>query len=182
MLNCDRDELAIRYLVFLDELAKDETSQIQPELAAIRRLRLEARRLTALKDLLSHCRAHYCATPEIEDLVRGVSGCDRDELIVRYLLSLDELDNSTREASRAFTMTQAECVATKRRRVEAHKLSAFDALLSHCKEHGCLTPELAELTGVQYRLNAKQAPQYLGSTVMQGINRAPDADAAVRIG
>jgi hypothetical protein len=183
MLCCHRDGLAITYLLSLDDLdnSKHESPKDQPELAAIRRLRLEAHRLYAFKDLLSHCRAHGCATPEVEDLLLGVSKCDRDELVVDYLLSLDELEDARQEASRAFTVTQVECAATRRSRIEAHRLSALDALLAHCGEHGCLTPELAELAGVGRQPSVKPFPGGVRSTYVQATYRAPDAGATGRI-
>jgi hypothetical protein len=183
MLCCHRDEIAIAYLLSLDDLenAQREASQDRSEIAAVSRLRLEAHRLYVLKDLLLHCRAHGCATAETDDLVRGASGCERDELIINYIVALDELADARREEARAFTVTRAECAATRRERLEAHKLSVLDTLASHCAVHGCLTPELAELTGLPYQPSPEHIPEPAGA-FLPGMGGAPEGGATARVG
>lgn len=73
---CDvSEELAIRYMLALDAVAAARqelchaVTQMQIECASTKLSRLEAHRLSELRDLALHCERHGCATPEIEKLL-----------------------------------------------------------------------------------------------------------------
>jgi len=69
----------------------------------------------------------------------------RDELGIEYLLATDQVQDATRELDWAVTITQRECAATRRHRLEAHRLYIQQALADHCEQHGCANAEVDEM-------------------------------------
>lgn len=80
-MSCDAiDELAIHYMLALDaaEAARRQlyqaVTQTQMECASTQFYRIEAHRLSVMRDLALHCELHGCTTSEIEELLaRGRS-------------------------------------------------------------------------------------------------------------
>lgn len=77
MHHCDtREELAIGYLLAIDAVkdARREldwaVTRLQQECAATRFYRVEAHRMYALGELLSHCE-HHCCAPAHLDVILG---------------------------------------------------------------------------------------------------------------
>jgi len=76
MIFCDDvDELAIKCMLASDAVAAalevvcQAVTQMQIECASTKHFRLEAHRLSVIRDLALHCKCHGCATPEIEELL-----------------------------------------------------------------------------------------------------------------
>ena len=72
-----------------------------------------------------------------------------DDLGIRYLLALDELQAASRGLAHSVTVTQRESEGQWLNRAEAHAIYCKGELLSHCERHGCPIPlpglELAEI-------------------------------------
>lgn len=63
------------------------------------------------------------------------------------MLALDAVTAAKQELYQAITQMQTECASTRLVRVAAHKLCVSGELAAHCKHHGCMNAEIAELLG-----------------------------------
>jgi hypothetical protein len=63
-----------------------------------------------------------------------------DELGIRYLLAIEQLQAAKLGLAQSVTVTQQESADTWLRRAAAHAHYCQDELLSHCAHHDCPVP------------------------------------------
>jgi hypothetical protein len=73
----------------------------------------------------------------------------REEVTSQYLRVLDLVDRAKQRLRNAVTRTNIECAATELRRVEEYRLAALREIEEHCESHGCGTPELEAICGLE---------------------------------
>jgi hypothetical protein len=59
------------------------------------------------------------------------------------------VDRAKRGLQNAVTRTNIECATTELRRVEEYRLDALREIAKHCESHGCATPELEAICGLE---------------------------------
>ena len=73
----------------------------------------------------------------------------REELTNQYLRVLDLVDRAKHRLRNAVTRTNIECATTDVRRVEEYRLDALREIAEHCESHGCGTPGLEAICGLE---------------------------------
>ncbi len=72
----------------------------------------------------------------------------REEAASQYLRVLDLVGRARHRLRNAVTQTSIECATTELRRVEEYRLDVLREIAEHCESHGCATPELEEICGL----------------------------------
>ena len=73
----------------------------------------------------------------------------REELTGQYLRVLDLVDRAKHRLLTSVTRTNIECATTEVRRVEEYRRDALREIDKHCESHGCGTPELEAICGLE---------------------------------
>lgn len=73
----------------------------------------------------------------------------RETLTSEYVRVLDLVDRAKQGLRTAVTLTNIECATAKLRRVEEYRLDALREIVGHCGIHGCGTPELEAICGLE---------------------------------
>jgi len=85
-------------------------------------------------------------------------GCDlRDQLGIQYLETDDLMNRARQRLNQAVTQTNIECANTELRRIEAYKNDVLREFVDHCQDHGCATPELEGICGLELTSRSKVA-------------------------
>ena len=73
----------------------------------------------------------------------------REEATSQYVRVLDLVDRAKHRLLTAVTRMNIECATTELSRVEEYRLAALREIAEHCESHGCATPTLERICGLE---------------------------------